>query len=376
MKRLIALLLCIFLTVPFIPASAEVEDWVADINGISAKVLEWCMQEHNTEMTLTLPASATRGMSDSEIWSAVYDALDEYCSDDYKVSSSSASDGGMKLRIRNIALRPGLLMAEAYWNGKTDRLNAEEKRCLRELESIVDGFVRKTGWNTVATELAIYDFICDRVEYRSYPSGDSRRKQCTSAANAYLYGWGNCQAYADLFFLMTMISGFDSGFVSGQGNGGAHIWNTISIGDDLLMVDVTYGDNPCENYPGPRHYYFNFGMDRKDRHTWSPQVMNPNYLAGKTNDKYSYYANKGPQAGGVFKKLSDAAKFCVKQVKNGKKYVEFLIPGKKVPLDDVHAAIKKALGRTQGQWYAYCDYMDGNTLIRFNWQEYKKRKVR
>ena len=51
MKRLIALLLCIFLTVPFIPASAEVEDWVADINGISAKVLEWCMQEHNTEMT-------------------------------------------------------------------------------------------------------------------------------------------------------------------------------------------------------------------------------------------------------------------------------------------------------------------------------------
>ena len=115
MKRLIALLLCIFLTVPFIPAGAEVEDWVADINGISAKVLEWCMQEHNTEMTLTLPASATQGMSDSEIWSAIYDSLDEYCSDDYKVNRSSAGDGGMKLRIRNIALRPGLLMAEAYW---------------------------------------------------------------------------------------------------------------------------------------------------------------------------------------------------------------------------------------------------------------------
>ena len=327
-------------------------------------------------MPLTLPASATQGMSDSEIWSAIYDSLDEYCSDDYKVNRSSAGDGGMKLRIRNIALRPGLLMAEAYWNGKTDRLNAEEKRCLRELESIVDGFVRKTGWNTLATELAIYDFICDRVEYRTYPSGDSRHKQCTSAANAYLYGWGNCQAYADLFFLMTMISGFDSGFVSGQGNGGAHIWNTISIGDDLLMVDVTYGDSPRENYPGPCHYYFNFGMDRKDRHTWSPQVMNPNYLAGRTNDKYTYYANKGAQAGGAFKKLSDAAKFCVKQVKNGKKYVEFLLLGKKISMDDVHAAIKKALGRTQGQWYLYYDYMDGNTLIRLNWMEYKKRKVR
>ena len=77
----------------------------------------------------------------------------------------------------------------------------------------------------------------------------------------------------------------------------------------VAYKNETYGDNPCENYPGPRHYYFNFGMDRKDRHTWSPQVMNPNYVTKKTNDKYTYYANKGSQAGGVFKKLADAAKF-------------------------------------------------------------------
>ena len=77
MKRLITLLLCVFMLIPPVPAHAAVEDWVADINGISAKVLEWCMQEHETEMTLTLPASAIRGMTDDEIRIAVRDALDE-----------------------------------------------------------------------------------------------------------------------------------------------------------------------------------------------------------------------------------------------------------------------------------------------------------
>ena len=168
-------------------------------------------------------------MSDDAIRIAVRDALDEYCTEDCTVYRKIMSDGDMQVRIKNITLRPGLLMAEAYWNGDTSRLNSDEKRCLKELERVVDGFTRQYGRETVDTELAIYDYICERVEYRNYPDGDSRRKQCTSAANAYLKGWGNCQAYSDLFFLMTMIGGFDSGYVSGEGNGEAHLWNTISM---------------------------------------------------------------------------------------------------------------------------------------------------
>ena len=376
MKRLIALFLCVFMLVPLTPAYAAVEDWVADINGISAKVLEWCMQEHETEMTLTLPASAIRGMTDDEIRIAVRDALDEYCTEDCSVYRSTTSDGGMKVRITNISLRPGLLMAEAYWNGKTDRLNADEKKCLRQLTSITDGFVRQYGYATLDTELAIYDYICNHVEYRTYPDGDSRRKQCTSAANALLYGWGNCQAYADLFFLMTMMTGFDSGYVSGEGNGGAHLWNTISIGGELVMVDVTYGDNGDSNYPLPDHYFFNFGRDRLGTHTWSKAVFNPEYLARKTNDAYSYYNGKNNRNGKIVDDLNSAARYCVSQIKKGNKYTEVLVKTTVRNSDALNTAIKKALGSTQADWTFNYNSYDGNFLILFNWKKYKNKTVK
>ena len=126
MKRF-SILLAVLLLLPLVSVSAEIEDWVADINGISAKVLEWCMQEHQKELTLELPKSAAAGMSDDDIWHAVWDALDEYCRDDYEVRWSRTSDGGLRVRLGNISLRPGLLMAEAYWAGDTGRLSPDEK---------------------------------------------------------------------------------------------------------------------------------------------------------------------------------------------------------------------------------------------------------
>lgn len=375
MKRLSALFLCLFLLVQFAPAYGGIEDWVADINGISAKVLEWCMMEHETEMTLTLPKSAIRGLTDSEIQTAVFDALDEYCTEDYKVYRNTTSDGGMKVRITNISLRPGLLIAEAYWDGKTDRLNADEKKCLRQLTSITDGFVRQYGYATLDTELAIYDYICEHVEYRTYPSGDSRRKQCTSAANALLYGWGNCQAYSDLFFVMTMMTGFDTGFISGEANGSPHLWNTISIGGEEFMVDVTYGDNGDNYYPLPNHYFFNFGQDRLYTHTWSKEVLNPNYLARKTNDTYSYYNGKNNRYGKIVDDLDSAARYCVSQINKGIKYTEVLVKMTVRDSNAMNTAIKKALGSTQAEWtFNYYSY-DGNFLVLFNWKQYRNKNV-
>ena len=141
------------------------------------------------------------------------------------------------------------------------------------------------------------------------------------------------------------------------------------------MVDVTYGDNSAENYPRQSHYYFNFGLDRKGSHTWSSQVMNPNNMAQRTNDKYSYYSGRSGRYGTTVKTAAEAAQYCVRQVRNGNKYCEFLIKGKEVTTKALDSALQNTLGKTQGRWYYYYDYLNGNTLIRFNWQEYKKRRV-
>ncbi len=379
MKRLIALLLCIFLTVPFMPAGAEIEDWVADINGISAKVLEWCMQEHQTELMLELPKSATAGMTDDEIWRAVWDSMDEYCRDDYQVRWNRTTDGGIRVRLSNVSLRPGLLMAEAYWGGDTSRLNADEKKCLKQLTSLTDKMVKQYGYATVDTELAIYDYICDHVTYRTYPKSDSRHNQCTSAANALLHGWGNCQAYSDLFFLMTMMTGFDSGYISGMGNGGAHLWNTISIGGEQVMVDVTFGDTEITEYPVQQtHYYFNFGRDRLDSHTWSPAVFDPSWLSRKTNDSYSFYSNKKSRFGTTALSAAEAAKFCVNQAGKGRKHLEVLIKGKTYDKKALESAMENRLKNTRGKWnYNYhIDHVDGNTVFRVNWILFKGKKIK
>ena len=378
MKRF-SILLAVLLLLPLVSISAEIEDWVADINGISAKVLEWCMQEHQKELTLELPKSAAVGMSDDDIWHAVWDALDEYCRDDYEVRWSRTSDGGLRVRLGNISLRPGLLMAEAYWAGNTGRLSPDEKKCLKQLTGITDKMVKQYGYATVDTELAIYDYICDHVTYRTYPKSDSRHNRCTSAANAFLYGWGNCQAYSDLFFLMTMMTGFDSGYISGLGNGGAHLWNTISIGGELVMVDVTYGDTEITKNPVQQtHYYFNFGRDRLGKHTWSPAVFDTSALARKTNDKYSFYSNKNSRFGATASTAAEAAKYCVNQVGKGRKHLEVLIKGKTCDGKALESAMENRLKNYRGKWsYNYhFDQVDGNTVFRVNWILFKGKKVK
>ena len=376
--RCTALLLCLLLLACACPAQAiTIDETLTGIGSISAKVLEYCMMEHETELTFYLPKSVVQRLTDDQIKEAIWDALDEYCMEGYTTSRRVMDDGRMRVWVRNISLRSGLLMVEAYYNGITTRLSYDEKRCLRQIEQVVDNFVRQYGLATVDTELAIYDYICDHVEYRNYPSSDSRRKQCTSAANAFLYGWGNCQAYSDLFFMMTTMAGFDAGYVSGNSDDGSgHLWNTIGIGDDLYMVDVTFGDNSNDYYPRHDHYYFNFGRDRSGDHVWSAEILNPNHIAKKTNDKYTYYSHKNSRYGQAVKNLSEAAKYCVSEVKKGNKYVEVLVKTSVKDDNAVNKAIKKALGKAQGEWKFSYKSVDGNFLLKFNWVKYKNKKVK
>ena len=374
MRRLLSVFLC-FALLPVLRANAQVEDWIPDIDGVSGKVLEWCMMEHEDTLILDIDSQGVRGMSDSELFEALCDAADEYCLSDYKISRRRLSNGDLQVTYSDIHLRPGLLIAEAYWNDDTSRLSADEKKCLRQLTALTDQMVRQYGYATVDLELAIYDYICEHVAYYDIPQSDSRWLQCTNAANAFLYGWGNCQAFSDLFFLMTMMTGFDSGFVSGKGGGGAHLWNTISIGDENVMVDVTYGNNDHAQYPQTSHYYFNFGLDRAGSHTWHKQVCDPPYYAKRTNDRYTYYSNKNSRFGCLASSLKDAAGYCVQRVKEGQKYAEVLLRGQSFTTDQVHSAIRKALGSRQGYWQLYLDHIDGNAVIRVTWEKYNDRWI-
>ncbi len=382
MKRLSALLLCLLLIVQILPAfSAADADQVSSFGGISSVVLKRCLNESKTEITVVVPQKVVSGQSETKIKQAICNALDTYCTENYYYYYRTLSSGDIEVTVWNISLRSGLLMLDAYNSGKTSRLNADEKSCLKKLKKAVKKITDKTGKGTIETELAIYDYICKKVTYKTYDAGDSRRAQCTSATNALLYGWGNCQAYADLFFVMTRMASIKSGLIAGKADGEGHIWNTVSFdGGKLLMVDVTFGDNPTKIYPQQSHYFFNFGLDRKGTHKWSALVLNAKKVASKTSDKKSYYSAKNSKFGKVVKDAAAAAKYCIQQGKKSKKYFEFLIKGKKVSVKSLDSAISKAIknNRVYGRFswsYSYA-HINGNTMVLFNWQKFKSRTLK
>ena len=97
---------------------------------------------------------------------------------------------------------------------------------------------------------AIYDYICDNVEY-GYQN---------SSAYAAANGSSNCRGYALLFYRMALDLGFDARIVSGRVVGGNydnyHEWNIVKVGNKYYNVDVNFGDNTGDQMGSSARYTY------------------------------------------------------------------------------------------------------------------------
>ena len=202
-----------------------------------------------------------------------------------EIRHSVLPDGTLRIRLIGLKLRSGERMLDAYLYGEESKLTAEEMRCLRDVEDVMEGLLRTYPEGSLELERAIFDYIAAHVTYQSYPTEDRRFEACTSACSAFLQGWGNCQAYSDLFCLMAGMGGFNVGRISGIA-GDSHMWNWIGlwVGDEYreYMVDVTFGD--CGD--GADHSYLNFGLDRAKDRIWYKELY-PNSFEAVTDARLS-----------------------------------------------------------------------------------------
>ncbi len=99
---------------------------------------------------------------------------------------------------------------------------------------------------------AIHDYIVNHVVYLF-----DDQNQCYSAYGAIINGKAVCQGYASLFYRMCREAGIPVRIITGLGNGGAHAWNIVKLGDYWYNVDVTW-DDPITNTGQQilRHTYF------------------------------------------------------------------------------------------------------------------------
>ena len=373
LKRMLALLLCAVFLLHALPAAAQEEiETLDDISGLDGlfRIYGLYMGEDDFSCYVTGRLVRKKGLD----W--VLDAarcIYGRWSNDAASFSEIRLDDGSRLHFFNFEIRSGIRMAEAYANGLTDRLSKDERKCLKQITKVVEKMKKKYEPDSVELERAIYDWICDRLEYEAFTGDKAHDQKISDACYAYFNGRGNCQAYSDLFYMMATMAGFEVNYVSGWHDGGKHLWNVILINGGLYMVDVTFGDTGNGTYPMPTHYYFNFGRDRAQEYTWFKEIFPT--IEKKTDDSCSFYCDRNKSFGFQTRRISEAAAKCVGRVKKGQKYVEIFCRKRDYSKDDMDDAIYDALGNHSARWRSYRYEHESGVEFWIIWKEYDGRTV-
>jgi len=87
---------------------------------------------------------------------------------------------------------------------------------------------------------AIYNYICDHVDYDYDNLEDANNFIKYTAYAALCDGKAVCQGYAVLFYRMCIDAGLSARVISGIGNGGRHAWNIVKVNEKYYNVDCTW----------------------------------------------------------------------------------------------------------------------------------------
>ncbi|MGM9625909.1 MAG: transglutaminase domain-containing protein [Eubacteriales bacterium] len=96
----------------------------------------------------------------------------------------------------------------------------------------------------------MYDYICDHVVYDYDNLEDDTYKLKYTAYAALINKTAVCQGYAILLYRLALELGADARLISGTGNGGAHGWNIVELGELYYNADSTWdaGRDPYDYF--------------------------------------------------------------------------------------------------------------------------------
>lgn len=351
---------------PYEPEEKYSEE-MTELYPLNDVFLSNCM-EGIRNFSVTILPEAWKDMTLDELTETVLFIGKRWCIEDLRLDPHENKDGSVRYDIYGARPRDGIRMSFGI------DLSASDQACLDAINAVVDGFISEYGWDQILVETAIYDWICDHMEYHSFdefPSGDIRQMQCTSAITAFREGWGNCQAYSDLFYIMASRAGLQPGYISGNA-GGWHLWNFVCLQEGLsdvrnLMVDVTFGDST------ESHYYLNFGLDRATDRTWHEDLWAYGFEQ-TTDDFYSYYGLYSMDYGLAAQTYEEAATFFVWKGAAGYAEGEVLLPGIwYLDGNRMDAAIRakmeqnRASGAYQFKWMIL---NNGDVIVKVSWTDF------
>lgn len=131
-----------------------------------------------------------------------------------------------------------------YWN------DHDLSKAQNELKSALDAIVLEA--NSFEDDYQkvkfVHDYIIEFIsyDYDAFEKGDAidaeTDARVSTAYGALVLGEVMCAGYARAFDLVMHELGYESYFVSGTADGGAHAWNLLLLGKGYCHIDLTWDD--------------------------------------------------------------------------------------------------------------------------------------
>jgi len=199
------------------------------------------------------------------------------------LARAGLSRSGDRCRI-TMYPRVGVRIVDAWKREDTSELTEDEKRALQCALDMVASARAQAG-NEWEVELLLHDMLIERISYYTEEEKNAEDRYL-SVVGALVDGRANCQGYADAFYTVATIAGFQVEEMSVDTPDGTHRVNTIYLQGKWYVVDVTHNDH--EN--GKIFYkLFNAGMDVIDGYWWGEELELHPIAATGSPDWYYYY---------------------------------------------------------------------------------------
>ncbi len=256
-----------------------------------------------------------------QIYSALYEGVKDHSSTiDIRSLGANLTDLDMAFNAMDYENPQFFWMKSGYSyshaGGKIYYIMPQYSRTASEaarLLPVLEATVKKIGTEAMKQKTLferikyIHDTIINGCEY-TLSGGEYIR----DADGALINGQALCEGYAKAFAYICQSIGIEAICVSGESNGGSHMWNLVKLDGSWYHMDVTF-DDPISDEPMCEYTHFGLTTANISKtHT----IDNPFVIPTCTATKYNYYKATGTS---IYSKASTAYTALITQtVKNYK----------------------------------------------------------
>lgn len=239
------------------------------------------MRDARAQMAVQLPLRLSGGLDEQSVFAL--------CGDfDWAMvaQASMPNRAGETHTLVTCTYLAGANIVKAHAAGDISTLTERELATYDAAMAFFDGAYPKDA-DAVTRERAIYDFVQASSDYWVGKPQVRRAEDVCSAANVLLDGRSNCAGFADAFWMLSSLAGFDVRNVPGTVDEQPHMWNLILLEGTWYMVDATKGsgDNADDN---KAYVFYNAGRElMADHYVWNDALL-PEPVANALDGMYPY----------------------------------------------------------------------------------------